>query len=94
MKCLDREDIITCENNSEYVVADSILLDDNNFVYLVKKDNPEIQTIALVTEENERIRIDEIDTSSENNKEIIKQILAEMAVDIYTSVSEEINNED
>lgn len=96
MKYLEQTDIITYDNGKEYIVIDSIILDDNNFVYLVQKDDLSNHMFCLVTNENERIRVDEIDSSSKNNKEIIGRLLEEMTVDLYKNVGDGglINNED
>ena len=96
MKYLEQTDIITYDNGKEYIVIDSIILDDNNFVYLVQKDDLSNHMFCLVTKENERIRVDEIDSSSKNNKEIIGRLLEEMTVDLYKNVGDGglINNED
>ena len=96
MKYLEQTNIITYDNGKEYIVIDSIILDDNNFVYLVQKDDLSNHMFCLVTKENERIRVDEIDSSSKNNKEIIGRLLEEMTVDLYKNVGDGglINNED
>ena len=96
MKYLEQTDIITYDNGKEYIVIDSIILDDNNFVYLVQKDDLSNHMFCLVTKENGRIRVDEIDSSSKNNREIIGRLLEEMTVDLYKNVGDGglINNED
>lgn len=88
MKYLDKYDIVTCNNNDEYIVCDSILLDGDNFVYLVKKENPEIHMISLVTKDNNGIKIDELDLSSKENKKIIEKLLVEFGIDMYKEIKE------
>ena len=88
MNYLNREDIITYENNKEYVVIDSVIIDNENFVYLIQKDDPKNQLFARVTEENEKLKVDELDMSSENNKEIISKILEELTTHMYEDFKE------
>ena len=93
MKYLEKYDIVTCDNNEEYIVCDSILLDGDNFVYLVKENNPEIHMISLVTKDNNGIRIDELDLSSDDNKDIIEELLVEFGLDMYKEIKEVNDNE-
>ena len=89
MKLLNREDIITYENNKEYVVIDSLIIDDDNFVYLIQKDDPKNQLFARVVKEDDKLRIDELDTSAEENKEVIEELLKGLLADMYDDLEKE-----
>lgn len=88
MKYLEKYDIVTYDNNDEYMVCDSILLDGDNFVYLVKENDPENHMISLVTKDDNGIRIDELDLTSKDNKEIIEKLLVEFGLDMYKEIKE------
>ena len=92
---LENNDIITLDNKKEYIVLDSVIIDNNNFVFLVEKDNMENQVIAMASMDNDRLRIDEIDLDDKENKEILLKIFEEISVDQYKKLKEWSNkNED
>ncbi len=88
MKYLEKEDIITYDNDKEYIVINSVIIENDNFVYLVNKDNPEEQLFAMVEKDNDRIKVNEIDLESKDNKEILTILLEELGIDIYKEMKE------
>jgi len=80
---LEKNDIITLDNEKEYIVLDSIIIDGDNFLYLVEKDNVSNHKIAMINEENGRIKINELDTDSNDNKEILSKIFENLVIDEY-----------
>lgn len=80
---LDINDIITLDNGKEYVVLDTMIIDGDNFIYLVEKNDVQNHKLALVTEENGRLKINELDTESMDNKKIISKIFENLVVDEY-----------
>lgn len=89
MKYLETHDEITLNDYKEYIVLDSVIVDDNNFVYLVDKNDPQNQKISMVSKEDSKIRVDEIDLSDTDNREIIGKILEELTVDAYKFLKKE-----
>ena len=80
---LEKNDIITLDNEKEYVVLDSIIIDGDVFIYLVEKYNVNNHKIAMINEENGRIKINELDTDSNDNKEILSKIFENLVIDEY-----------
>ena len=80
---LEKNDIITLDNEKEYVVLDTMIIDGDNFLYLVEKYNVNNHKLALVTEENGRLKINELDTDSNDNKEILSKIFENLVIDEY-----------
>ncbi len=74
MKYLDKYQLVTLEDNKKYVVIDSIIHEDNNFVYLINTKDIKDQLMALVSKENDIINIDSLDYQSEDNKELINTL--------------------
>ena len=83
MKYLDKHDVITYENGKEYLVINSVIIENENFVYLIEKDNMENQFFARVSEENNKLRIDEVDSNDPDNKEIMKELISELGFNLY-----------
>ena len=80
---LEKNDIITLDNEKEYVVLDTMIIDGDNFIYLVEKYNVNNHKIAMINEENGRIKINELDTDSNDNKEILSKIFENLVIDEY-----------
>lgn len=88
MKYLDNYDIITYENSQEYVVMDSIIVENSNFVYLVNKNDQTDHVLAMVEKENDKLKVNEIDLSNDDNQEIIMKLLEEFGIDMYKVIKE------
>lgn len=88
MKYLDNYDIITYENSKEYVVMDSIIVENSNFVYLVNKNDQTDHVLAMVEKENDKLKVNEIDLSNDDNQEIIMKLLEEFGIDMYKVIKE------
>ena len=73
MKYLDKYDVITYENNNEYIVINSVIIEDSNFVYLVNKDDPKEHLFAMV---------------EKDNKKLLVKLLEELGVDMYKEILE------
>lgn len=89
MKYLEKHDEIVLDDSKEYIVLDSVLVEDHNFIYIVCKDDPQIQKISMVSNEGSKLRIDEIDLSDKDNLEVIGKILEELTVDAYKFLKKE-----
>ncbi len=74
MKYLDKGQLLTLDDNKKYVVIDSIIYDDNNFVYIINLEDQKEQEMALVSKENDNIKVDTIDYQAEENKELINTL--------------------
>ena len=74
MMNLEKYQIITLEDNNEYMVIDSIIYDDKNFLYLTNTKNPKDQLIALSSKINDEITIEALDYEGEENKEILNEL--------------------
>ena len=88
MKYLDKYDVITYENSNEYIVINSVIIEDSNFVYLVNKDDPKEHLFAMVEKENNKIKVNEIDLEVKDNKELLIKLLEELGVDMYKEILE------
>ena len=88
MKYLNNYDIITYENSKEYVVMDSIIVENSNFVYLVNKNDQADHVLAMVEKENDKLKVNEIDLSNDDNQEIIMKLLEEFGIDMYKVIKE------
>ena len=89
MKYLDEYKIVELDNNRNYIVINSIIYDDDNYVYLVSDKDPKDQEIALVTKEDNRTKVNIIDKNAEENKEL----LAEIMVEITEGLTKYLNKE-
>ncbi len=74
MKYLEKGQLLTLDDNNKYVVIDSIVYENNNFVYIVNSDDLKDQTIALATCKNDEINVHSLDYQSEDNKELINTL--------------------
>ena len=88
MKYLDKYDVITYENNNEYIVINSVIIEDSNFVYLVNKDDPKEHLFAMVEKDNNKIKVNEIDLEAKDNKKLLVKLLEELGVDMYKEILE------
>ncbi|MBR2603555.1 MAG: hypothetical protein IKE10_00815 [Bacilli bacterium] len=88
MRYLDKYDIITYDNNKEYIVINSVIIEDSNFVYLVNKDDPKEHLFAMVEKDNNKIKVNEIDLEAKDNKELLVKLLEELGVDMYKEILE------
>ena len=72
---MNKEDVITLENNKEYMILDIVTFNNNKYIYCVAIDEEEIPTdeykYLKVNEENNEFYIEEI-----NNKEELDAALA------------------
>ena len=95
MKYIDKFETIELSRGKKYVVVYSFVEDGENFVYLINTENEKEQEFAIVSSENDSIRIDMLDKEAEENKEIISKISANMIDDMINYAKEKgmITNE-
>lgn len=74
MKYLEQGQVLTLEDNNKYVVIDSKIYEDNNYIYVININEPKDQLIALVTKENDDISVKTLDYQCQENKELIKNL--------------------
>ncbi len=67
---MNKEDIITLENNQEYLILDIITFNNNKYLYCVGIDKEEMPTneykyLKATTSENNELFIEEVTNTSE-----------------------------
>lgn len=90
MKYLEQGQLLTLEDNKKYVVIDSILYDEKNYIYMVNLEDQKEQLIALVSKKNDDIKVDNLDYQAEENKELIKDLATMFVKDVleFTGIKE------
>jgi ABC-type metal ion transport system substrate-binding protein len=89
MKYLEKNQLITLEDNKKYLVADSIIHNDSNFAYVINIDDNKDQLLVLATKENDELSINVIDNKSEENKSIIETLSNIFSSDLVDKIVEE-----
>ena len=82
MKHIDKYQLIKLQNNKEYVVLESIIYENSNFVFLMNPNANEDQLLALVEKENDKIKINIIDLKDKKNKDLLDILVTKFTKNI------------
>lgn len=88
MKNLDKCQLITLEDNKQYVVIDSVVYEDNNFAYIINPTDLEDQLIVMVTKDENGMIVNVLDEENENNKSLIDKLSEMFAMNFFDDLEE------
>lgn len=68
-------EIIKINGEKEFLIISCIKYDGDNIAFLANVDNLDEQCIAVLTEEDDKIKVEILDLNSESNKNIIPKFM-------------------
>ena len=89
-KILNNGNVIRMNNNSEFLVASSVIYSNCNFLYLVDVNNNKTQYIAEAIKDDLGTKIEYVDGRAPENQKLVKKLIKLF----YDDVEQFINKEE
>lgn len=74
MKYLEKYQLVKLEDDKQYVVIDSTIYKGDNYVYMINVKDLKDQLVGLVSNYNNHIKVNILDSKSKENKIIIDRL--------------------
>ena len=71
---LEKGKLITLDNGIEYLIVNSTIYEDDNYIMLINPNNPKDYCISRVRMTSNGIKLDHVDLEDKDNEEIIKEL--------------------